>query len=356
MGDKSTRVKGTLLGFSSGYILKTAYGIEVLNNIDGITFPSLPEGFFTLPTLNWKVNSANKVTTNCEVAYRTTGFSWKSDYTVILNDLETKADVGGWVTIENHSGKKYQGAKLKLIAGDVNVVSNAPVMEMARFNAVPMMAMADSAPSFSEKSFSDYHMYTLSQPVNLNDNSQKQVEFIPKVYNIAVRKYNFLSINAGGYAESNLKASNKVQIRNSKDNKLGIPLPKGTIRVFKTDSADNSLEFIGEDRINHTPKDENFTVTTGNAFDITANKIVKNYQSFDNGAYTADLNFTIANHKTISAEIVFELNNYRGDNVKINWATKGLDIEVVSANLLRVKRVFAADETFTYLWNESYRP
>lgn len=186
-------------------------------------------------------------------------------------------------------------------------------------------------------------MYTLSQPVTLNDNSQKQVEFIPKVYSIAVRKYNFLSISVGGYAETNLKASNKVEIRNSKENKLGIPLPKGTIRVFKTDSADNSLEFIGEDRINHTPKDENFTVTTGNAFDITANKIVKNYQSFDNGGYTAELNFTIANHKTIPAEIVFELNNYRGDNAKINWATKGLNIEVVSANLLRIKKVFAAD-------------
>lgn len=97
------------------------------------------------------------------------------------------------------------------------------------------MAMNDAAPTFSEKSFSDYHLYTLSAPVTLNDNSQKQVEFIPKVYNIAVRKYNFISISVGGYAQTSLKASNKVEITNSEKNKLGIPLPKGTVRVFKTD-------------------------------------------------------------------------------------------------------------------------
>jgi hypothetical protein len=149
VGDSSTRVNGTLLGYNSGYILKTNYGIEVFNNIDGVKFPSLPAGFLTLPTLNWKVYSDKAVTTDCEVAYRTTGFSWKSDYSITLSGDETKADVGGWVTIDNYSGKRYQNAKLKLIAGDVNTVSNAPVPQ-----ALPMMAMAtgavaDGAPSFS---------------------------------------------------------------------------------------------------------------------------------------------------------------------------------------------------------------
>lgn len=95
-----------------------------MNNIEGIHFPSLPEGFFTVPTLNWKVFSKQAVTTDCEVAYRTTGFSWKSDYSVTLNQDETKADIGGWVSIDNRSGKRYLNAKLKLIAGDVNTVSN----------------------------------------------------------------------------------------------------------------------------------------------------------------------------------------------------------------------------------------
>jgi hypothetical protein len=160
VGDSSTRVNGTLLGYNSGYILKTDLGIEVYNNIDGVKFPSLPAGFLTLPTLNWKVYSDKALTTDCEVAYRTTGFSWKSDYSLTLNGDETKADVGGWVTIDNNSGKRYQNAKLKLIAGDVNTVQNNPSPVYKTYNMA--LERSDSAPSFSEKSFSDYHMYTLS--------------------------------------------------------------------------------------------------------------------------------------------------------------------------------------------------
>ena len=165
LGTTSRTVNGTLLGYNSGYILKTEKGIEVYNNIEGVNFPSLPVGFMTLPTLNWKVYSENAITTDCEVAYRTTGFKWKADYTVIVNDDETKSDVGGWVTIDNNSGKRYLNAKLKLIAGDVNTVNqnnNDRMQPMA-------MAMEDAsaAPSFSEKSFSDFHLYTLSEPVDL---------------------------------------------------------------------------------------------------------------------------------------------------------------------------------------------
>lgn len=183
------------------------------------------------------------MTTDCEVAYRTTGFSWKSDYTVILNQLENAADIGGWVTIDNHSGKKYTNAKLKLIAGDVNTVNSSPspqVMYKTLSRAAPV-AMNNAAPSFSEKSFSDFHLYTLSEPVTINDNSKKQVEFIPKVYNSNIRKYNKISISSGGYDQKDIKAQNKVELSNTKANKLGIPLPKGTVRVFKADDADNSL-------------------------------------------------------------------------------------------------------------------
>lgn len=130
LGEKSYKIKGTLLGYKNGYILSTSSGIEVLNNIEGIHFPSLPDGFFTMPTLNWKVFSNQTITTNCEVAYRTTGFSWKADYSVTLNQDETKADIGGWVSIDNRSGKRYLNANLKLIAGDVNTVSSARSVAM----------------------------------------------------------------------------------------------------------------------------------------------------------------------------------------------------------------------------------
>ena len=160
-----------------------------------------------------------------------------------------------------------------------------------------MAARGAVAPSFSEKSFSDYHLYTLSEPVTLNENEQKQVEFIPEAFNVTIRKYNLVIVNAGGTGESNLNVYNRIEFENSQSNKLGIPLPKGIFRVYKTDSADNSLEFVGQDSINHTPRDETVMLTTGSAFDIVANKVASNYQSSNNGSFTADLNLTIFNHK-----------------------------------------------------------
>ena len=178
LGDKSIKVTGTLLGYNRGYILETNTGVTVYHSIDAIEFAKLPEGFFTKPTLNWKVFSREAVTINCEVAYRTTGFSWKSDYTVVLGRKEKKADVGAWVTINNRSGKKYKNTKLKLIAGDVNIVrpTPAPILLAYSMNATTTTsATTQKAPTFSSKSFSDFHLYTLSDPVTLNDKSQKQV-------------------------------------------------------------------------------------------------------------------------------------------------------------------------------------
>ena len=130
-----------------------------------------------------------------------------------------------------------------------------------------------------------------------------------------------------------------------------MPLPKGIVRVFKADKAYNSLEFIGEDSIDHTPKDEKVTLNTGNAFDISANKEAKNFRSFSNGGYFADLNLTIWNHKTIDAEVVVELTNYGRDNNQFDWKTTGLNVEKVNAGLLRISRVFKANEKMSYIWS-----
>lgn len=154
----------------------------------------------------------------------------------------------------------------------------------------------------------------------------------------------------------NLKAAIKLQFQNTAANGLGIPFPKGTFRVFKTDDSDGSLEFIGEDSIDHSPKDENITVKIGNAFDIAAGKQVTNYRSFAPNGYDADLNLTVTNHKDVQAEIVVELNiNARG-GPSITWKNDGFSIEKVSASLIRLKRIFKANQKFSYLWNESYRP
>lgn len=351
IGETGERIEGTLLGYTSGVVLRTPKGIEVFNEIEGARFPSLPSGFFTLPTLNWKVHSAEALTTDCEVAYRTSGFSWRADYSLTLNGDESGGDFGGWVSIDNRSGKRYKNARLKLIAGEVNVKTNANMGNSTLPTMVLAKTYGGSSPSFSEKSFSDYHLYTLSEPVTLEENSQKQIEFVPKAYGVSVRKYHLLSLTAGGRTQKNLKAGNRIEIANTEANKMGMPLPKGTVRVFKEDTADGSLEFIGEDSINHTPKDENFTLTTGNAFDIAANKLASNYLSSSTGGFSADLNLTVWNHKAITAEVVVEINNFYGDNNQFVWKTPVFNFERVSASLLRISRKFAANEKFSYLWS-----
>lgn len=206
---------------------------------------------------------------------------------------------------------------------------------------------AGGAPSFSEKSFADYHLYTLSRLVTLNQSSQKQVEFIPKVFNIPVDKYHEVRISSGGYNEQNINAKNFVKFLNSQKNGLGIPFPKGTVRVFKEDKADNSLQFIGQDRINHTPKDENITIGTGNAFDIVSEKIVKSRTSTDNqGGYSADVNMRVSNRKDVKADVIVIFSNGYGDNLSLKMKDGSLAPEKVSASEYRWRKSLQANEVW----------
>lgn len=167
-----------------------------------------------------------------------------------------------------------------------------------------------------------------------------------------IRKYNYISISAGGRQQTNIKASNKIEFNNSEANRLGKPLPAGTFRVFKEDDADNSLEFIGEDRMQHKPKNENITLTTGNAFDIVADKHIIEYTGVDDrGSYKSSQNITIKNHKEFAAEIVVEISNFRGDNLDLFWKSPDVEIVRVNAFLFRISKIFAAGEEKTYVWD-----
>jgi hypothetical protein len=145
--------------------LQNNNGVNIYDSVSAVRVPTLPEGLLILPTLVWVAFSLNPTTASCEVAYRATGITWKADYLMVLNQKEDKVDFSGWVTIDNNSGKKFNNTKIKLIAGDVNTVS--PPSPMLR-GGMAYSTMSLSAPSFSEKSFADYHMYTLSRTVNLN--------------------------------------------------------------------------------------------------------------------------------------------------------------------------------------------
>jgi len=269
---------------------------------------------------------------------------------MVLNQDEDQVDFSGWVTIDNNSGKKYENTKIKLITGDVNTVPQPT----PRFFAMTLAANPVSPPAFAEKSFGDYHMYTLDQRVNVKESSRKQIELLPKAYGVNVNKKTyFVSLDTGGYSQENLKFQSRISFLNSKDNRMGIPLPAGTVRVFKKDQADGSLEFIGESNIRHTPRDENVTVTTGNAFDLVGKLTAISRISVTNG-YDATMQLNVTNRSGKPADMVLILTNYNSDNNALKGTT-GIDWTKISANMFEIRLTAAANETKSVGWTERHR-
>lgn len=194
-------------------------------------------------------------------------------------------------------------------------------------------------------------MYTLSRPATLNENQKKQIEFVPKAKDVPINKYQVISTSTGGYAQSNIPAKNTIKFLNSKANGLGIPLPKGTVSVNSEDAKDNSLQFIGQDSINHTPADENITLTTGNAFDIVTNKIVNNRTTTSNG-YNADVTLNVTNRATKNYRFEIRLTNSYGDNCVIiqNSTTPSTLWRRINANLYTIETTVPPNSTLAINW------
>ena len=275
-------VAGTLMAaMGSDYILKPEQGgLYIINKggIEGVVLKDIPEDLVTKPTLVWLASAAKGGKQLCQVTYTTGAINWKADYTAVLNEAETALDFSGWVTIDNRSGAGYKDATLKLIAGDVRRIQPA-APRMYNMKAARGMAMAEAEVGFAEKSFMEYHMYTLGRKSTINNNQVKQIEFIEPALGVGAKKifvYEYDGWNWWQAGRSSQPIKGKVNIKiefeNKKENKLGIALPKGKVRVFKRDTADDSLEFVGEDEIDHTPKNEKLSLYIGNAFDIVAER------------------------------------------------------------------------------------
>lgn len=262
------KISGKLLSVQGGTIIKTNNDKIVINPEGEISLPKMPEGLMLKPTLSWLINSKVSGKKKLELTYKTTGFSWVADYVAVLDKDDKKIDLNAWVTINNTSGATYKDAKLKLVAGDVNTVKeqrNTRVM-LAK-NAVMAEQAYDSAAGFQEQSFFEYHIYKLQRTANLKDNEKKQIEFTA-AQNIPVeKKYTYQS-------SKNNKVEISLKFKNNKSSNLGLPLPKGKVRVFKSDG--DSIEFVGEDMIDHTPENKDMRLTLGNAFDVTAEKKMTN--------------------------------------------------------------------------------
>jgi hypothetical protein len=292
-------VKATLLSNNGGPIFKI--GDEITFGHPGrIIFPGVPENLISKPTLVWLIE--NKLTSpqKVEASYLTNGINWRADYVLTLNDKDDKADLSGWVTIDNKSGAAYKDAKLKLVAGDVNRVKDEYEYKEKTIRYAGAAAKPE-APQFKEEEFFEYHIYTLQRPSTIKENQTKQISLVT-AGNIPVRKellfqgakYYYYS----QYSEpmTNQKVGVFVEVQNKNENNLGMPLPKGIVRVYKYDSA-GSLQFVGEDRIDHTPKDEKIRIKLGEAFDVVGARKQTDWKKIAYDTYEAAFEISLRNHK-----------------------------------------------------------
>ncbi len=279
-GQNNEQIEGTLLGTSGGLIIQRENGsVITLSNYSRVTFPALPGGLLTKPTLLWLLNGQKNTRATARVSYQTSGITWWADYNAVIAEDGTDChmQLGAWVSIVNQTGADFFDTQLKLIAGDVNRVQPPQQNYAVRSNV--LAEAADGG--FQEKSFFEYHLYTLPRHVDLPDRSSKQIELFPTANEIACEKelvynptgltrvsYNRPLTDRGYYARTQGKIETHLKFVNAKNNRLGLPLPSGRIRVNQVDTADGSVEFIGENVIDHTPENETIRIKLGHAFDV----------------------------------------------------------------------------------------
>ena len=301
--------RATLLSNNAGQVWQIGEQI-VINptNIADIRFDRLPADLIAKPTLVWTLNNTGADAHTVEASYLTTGINWRSDYVVVVNQTDTKADLNAWVTIDNRSGATYRNAELKLVAGDVNRVAE-PVNARMEMRAKTDMVAGAAAPQFQEQSFFEYHLYGLQRPTTLKNNETKQISLLSAA-NFNVRKelvLNGQQFYYQGYNNPGEPIKEKVgvfiEFKNSKENQLGQPLPAGVVRVYKADTS-GAQQFIGENRIDHTPKDESVRVKLGDAFDIVAERKQTDYKVIARRVFEYAYEIRLRNHKEEAVSVI----------------------------------------------------
>ncbi len=290
---------GRYLSSSSGYlVLQLPEGaIRLINGLEmlSVTAPKLPEGLIVVPTLQWLLSSEVSGKRDVEVSYLTSNINWHAEYIALLDATDTKLQLSGWVSLDNQSGKTYRDAKLKLVAGDINRVK--PPQPMYAKGAV-MLDRVATAEGFEEKAFFEYHMYTLGRPSTIANNETKQVSLFDPATTPIKKLYRYTA--ADGSKDVNVV----VSFKNSEANGMGMPLPAGKIRLTKLDT-DGSEEFLGEDQIDHTPKDEEVEIKVGNAFDVVGETNTIDSKRISDHVSELTIEVKLRNHKkedvTVSA-------------------------------------------------------
>jgi hypothetical protein len=331
-------------------------------------FPALAADTVLKPTLNWQVATDKPGALEAELSYVSGGLRWEADYNVVAPEHGDALDLIGWVTMDNLSGKTFDNACVRLLAGDVNKI----MPDMLRMGASKMAVNAAAEamqPAVTERAFDEYHLYTLERPVTLRDHETKQVEFVSAagVHSRRLYVYDGASINWGRYSgwalenirndpsygtQSNPKVWVMQEIRNSAANHLGIALPAGRMRFYRRDE-EGRLQFTGENMIDHTPSDETIRLYTGNAFDLTGERRRVDYR-VDSSRNTMDESFEIKvrNHKKEPVEVRVVEHLYRWSNWQI--AVKSHPYHKMSSNQAEFPVTVPPDGQVTITYTAHY--
>ncbi len=318
----------------NGMVIKTDDGRIILNPTGEVEVSSVPPGMISVPTLLWDLDTTKGGDQTVELSYLTKGINWNADYVLTLGDNST-ADFLGWVTINNQSGATFKDAKLKLLAGDVNRIQPPQfggVGGGARFDMA-----AKSAEQFQQENLFEYHLYTLQRPATINNREIKQislleghgVKYTKDLILDSLKDFGVYYPSENQVGVGDLKPTVRVSFVNSKENNLGMPLPKGTIKVYQRDSS-GSVQMLGENAIDHTPKDETVSLDIGKSFDIVANRKRTNFKVINTYTTQESFEIDIRNRKDV-ADTVQVYERHYGD-----WRVtdKSMDFKKLDANTM----------------------
>ncbi len=354
---------GTLLSGYDDVILATDEGINIIkaDEIQEFSFPALPEGLITRPTLVWLLQADEAGEQELQVTYLTSGISWQADYIAMLNADDDELSLTGWISLDNNSGATYRDAKLKLVAGEISqvVVEKEYAME-----DMLVRAMATPAPQVAERSFFEYHLYEVARPVTVRDRQTKQIEFV-QAPEVAVEKeyvFQFTSpiyVGLGSaiterYYESAapVNAEVRIEIVNDEESGLGMPLPQGIVRVYKED-IDGGAQLVGEASINHTPRNEAINLTLGRAFDIVGERTQTNFRQLGERQIEETIEIELRNQKDEPVTVRLIENLYRAQDAEV--LESSADYTEVDANTIEYEVEIGAEGSATITYTVMYR-
>ncbi len=349
--------------YSTGQMIAEINGKIEIGPAGRLILPNLPEGLILKPQLEWLVNTTKAGLHKTEISYLANQLTWGCNYVALLNSKDTEIDLTGWVTITNNSGTTFKNTGLKLVAGDVNLVKEEQASYSGMMKSRIAMDGVAAAPQFQQKELFEYKLYSLQRKTDLGNNETKQIE-LTSAKNVLSKKvfiydglsdqwrywYNSYSYRAQGSfgQESNKKVGVFVTFKNEEKAGLGIALPKGKVRVYKQDD-DGKEQFIGEDEIDHTPKDEEIKLYLGNAFDIVGERAQKDFRVVISG-HVVDETFEVKvrNHKSEQVEVLVYEHPWRWNEWDITKSNTSWEKVNQTTIKFPVKLKKDEEETITY--------